>query len=169
MSTSKNVPKKTEKSVQDSLVNKKAKNNATNANIHPSHNVNLTWAQRAKLAVKGELRVKKGIPVNLPRVRNKNAAIFLLDPVKHLPFADICIELYNSYKDHILGLYRLTDPEYLEIVFSETIIRDQYLKDGLLISGFRLSGYNNAESRNFMTITLNSVPIMDRSTLFPDC
>jgi hypothetical protein len=165
MSTSKNVPKKTEKSVQDYLVNKKAKNDATNAKTHPSHDVNLTWAQRAKLAAKGELRVKRHLRVNLPRVRNKNAAIFLLDPVKHLPFADICIELYNTYKGHILGLYRLTNPEYLEIVFVETIIRDQYLRDGLQISGYILSGYNNAETKNFMTITLNSVPIMNISKL----
>jgi hypothetical protein len=154
MSTSKNVPKKTEKSVQGSLVNTKAKNDATNDKVHPSHEVNLTWAQRAKLATKGGLRVRTDALANLPKVRNKNAAIFSLEPVKHLPFAETCIELYKKHKEFILGLYRLTNTDYVEIVFSHEIIRDNFLRDGIQILDCRLSGYNNAQSRNFLTITL---------------
>ncbi len=97
MSTSKNVSKKAEKSVESPVVNETAKNDATTEKTHPSHKVNLTWAQRAKLATKGQLQVRSNAPVNLPKVRNKNAVIFSLEPVKHLPFAEICIELYKKH------------------------------------------------------------------------
>ncbi len=97
MSTSKNVSKKAEKSVQSPVVNETAKKDTTNEKTHPSHKVNLTWAQRAKLATKGQLYMKGSGPVILPKVRNKNAVIFSLDPVKHLPFAEICIELYKKH------------------------------------------------------------------------
>jgi hypothetical protein len=161
MSTSKNVPKKAEKSVQSPTVNETTKNDAANAQTHPSHKINLTWAQRAKLAAKGELLIRRDTPVNLPKVRNKNAAIFSLDPVKHLPFAEICIEMYKKHQQFIIGLYRLTNTDYVEIVFSHEIVRNNFLRDGIQISGCKLSGYNNAQNRNFLTITLNSVPIMD--------
>jgi hypothetical protein len=165
MSTSKNVPKQTEKSPQVSRVNKEAENDATNGRTHSSHKVNLTWAQRAKLAAKGQHYRRTNAPEKFPKVRNENAAIFLLDPVKHLPFAEICIELYKKHREHILGLYRLTEAQYLEVVFVDSITRDTYLKDGLQILDYVLSGYNNAQTRNFMTITLNSVPIMNADKL----
>jgi len=165
MSTSKNASKKAEKSPQVSRVNKEAENDAINDKTHSSHKVNLTWAQRAKLAAKGEHFRRKDAPEKLPKVRNENAAIFSLDPVKHLPFAEICVELYKSHGKHIIGLYRLTDAQYLEVVFVDSITRDTYLKDGLQILDYTLSGYNNAQHRNFMTITLNSVPIMNANKL----
>jgi hypothetical protein len=165
MSTSKNVSKKTEKTPQVSKINKEAENDATDDKIHSSHKVNLTWAQRAKLAAKGIQHRRPETPEKLPKVRNENAAIFLLDPVKHLPFAEICIELHKEHGKHIIGLYRLTDVQYLEVVFFDSTTRDVYLKDGLQILNHTLSGYNNAQTRNFMTITLNSVPIMEANKL----
>ena len=62
-------------------------------------------------------------------------------------------------------MYRLTDPKYLEVVFLDAAIWDQYLKKELQICGFKLSGYDNSQSRNFLMINLNSVPIMDTETL----
>src|SRR5947209_20062461 len=53
------------------------------------------------------------------RVRNKNAAIFSLNSVKHLPFAKICIDLDDKHEKDILGLYRLTNSEFLEVVFRD--------------------------------------------------
>src|SRR4051794_17454047 len=110
--------------------------------------------QKAKLATKGGLRVRTDAHANLPKVRNKNAAIFLLKLVNHLPFTNICIELHKKHKEFILGLYRLTNTNYVEIVFSHEIIRDNFLRDGIQILDRRLSGYNNAQSRNFLTVTL---------------
>ncbi len=85
--------------------------------------------------------------------------------VEHLPFTEICVAIYNEHGKDILGLYRLTNLELLKMVFLDAATRDRYLKDGLQILDIRLSGYNNAETRNFMTITLNSIPIMYANTL----
>jgi hypothetical protein len=80
-------------------------------------------------------------------------------------FFYICTSLYKQYKESILSLYRLTNLEYLEIVFLNTTTRDQYLKKGLQICSFKSSGYDNSQFRNFMMINLNSVPIIDRELL----
>src|SRR5947209_8161750 len=163
MSTSKNVTKKAAKSAQNVPVGEKAGDNSTNDRIHSSHKAKLTWAEKAKLAGKGGLyRKTTNAPHQLFKVRNKNAAIFDLGPVKHFPVVEICVTLQEEHGEAILGLYRLTHLEhlFLEIVFLDATTRDRYLKDGLQILGTRLSGYNNAENRNFLTITLNNVPIM---------
>ena len=73
--------------------------------------------------------------------------------------------MYKKHKKHIISLYRLTDVQYLKVVFFDAVTRDAYLKDGLQILNHTLSGYNNAQTRNFMTITLNSVPIMNADKL----
>ena len=161
MSTSKSSPKLAEKPDKVSSVKKGTKNNNPS---HPSHEVNLTWTQWAKLAQKGSLVTKVGNP-KLPKVRNKNAVIFHLDLVKHLPFSKICSSLYDQHKQSILGIYRLTDLDYLEIVFLDAATYDQYLKKGLQICGFKLSGYDNSQFRNFLTINLNSIPIMEIESL----
>src|SRR5947209_3081933 len=168
MSTSKNVTKKAAKSAQNVPVGEKAGDNSTNDRIHSSHKAKLTWAERAKLAGKGSLfRKTTNAPHQLFKVRNKNAAIFDLGPVKHFPVVEICVTLQEEHGKAILGLYRLTHLEhlFLEIVFLDATTRDRYLEDGLQILGTRLSDYNNAENRNFLTITLNNVPIMTLDVL----
>src|SRR6266487_1010394 len=101
----------------------------------------------------------------LPKVRNKNTVIFHLELVKHLLFSKICTSLYDQHKQSILSIYRLTDPEYLKVVFLDTATHDQYLKKGLQIQDFKLSGYDNSQFRDFLMINLNSVPIMNIETL----
>src|SRR4051812_44307859 len=98
MSTSKNPSKLAEKSSKVFLVNKKTKNNNPR---HSLYEANLTWAQRAKLVQKGSLMTIVESS-KLPRVRNKNAAIFHLELVKHLPFTKICTSLHKQHKKTIL-------------------------------------------------------------------
>jgi hypothetical protein len=105
MSTSKNLSKLAKKSSKVSSVNKKTKNDNPR---HSSHEADLTWIQRAKLVQKKSLMTIVGSS-KLSRVRNKNAAIFHLELVKHLPFTEICTSLHEQYKE--------TNPDYLEIVF----------------------------------------------------
>ena len=62
-------------------------------------------------------------------------------------------------------MYRLTNLEYLEIVFLDAVTQNQYLEKGLQICGFKLSSYNNFQNRNFLTINLNSVSIMDAEAI----
>src|SRR5438270_4061130 len=106
MFTSKNVTKKTAKSAQNVPVGEKAGNNSTNDRIHSSHKAKLTWTERIKLARKGSLFQKTtNAPHQLFKVRNKNAAIFDLGPVKHFPVVKICVTLQEEYGKAILGLY----------------------------------------------------------------
>ena len=117
MSTLKNVTKKAEKSNQDTLATKDVETINKPMKKHSSQKTNLTWAQRAKLAEKGVCAVLTEFLPFKPRVRNKNAAIFSLNSVKHLPFAEICIDLDDKHEKDILSLYRLTNSEFLEVVF----------------------------------------------------
>src|SRR5947209_6940637 len=117
MSTSKNVAKKAEKSNQDTLTTKDVETNNKPVKKHSSQKTNLTWTQRAKLAEKDVCVVLTEFLPFKPRVRNKNTAIFSLNSVKHLSFAKICIDLDDKHGEDILSLYRLTNSEYLEVVF----------------------------------------------------
>jgi hypothetical protein len=68
---------------------------------------------------KGQLQVRSNAPVNLSKVRNKNVVIFSLEPVKHLPFAEICIELYKKHREFIIGLYRLINTDFEKTLFPD--------------------------------------------------
>ena len=136
MSTSKSGSKKAEKTVQGSTDNEGAKNDATNDKTHHSHKVNLTWTQRAKLATKGELHVSKNVPINLFKVRNKNAASFSLELVKHLPFAKV---ISSSVREKEI-LIRDILPFYLFTLFQQTLF--SYKKQTSLLHWFPLYNHN---------------------------